>query len=73
MDWRVTLENQMRDIGQRAKSAAQSIQAASADQRTKALHAIARRVREATTAILAANATDVAAARANARAQAARP
>lgn len=53
------LESVMNALGARARAAAAAVREASADQRTAALRAIARRLREAAPAILAANAEDV--------------
>ena len=57
------LAPQMLALGQRARAAAKDVREASADQRTAALSAMARRLRDAAPAILAANAEDVARAR----------
>jgi glutamate-5-semialdehyde dehydrogenase len=53
------LQAQMLDMGVRARAAAAIVRDASAETRTAALLAIARRLREAAPAILAANAEDV--------------
>ncbi|MBL8537567.1 MAG: glutamate-5-semialdehyde dehydrogenase [Hyphomonadaceae bacterium] len=60
----MSLEKDMNALGQRARAAAKHVREASADARTAALHAMARRLREAASAVLAANADDVARARA---------
>jgi glutamate-5-semialdehyde dehydrogenase len=54
------LAAQMRDVGLRARAAAAAIRNASGETRTAALTAMAKRLREATPAILKANAADVA-------------
>jgi glutamate-5-semialdehyde dehydrogenase len=54
----------MLDLGQRARAAAKAVRDASAAARTKALAAMARRLREGAPTILLANAEDVARARA---------
>lgn len=55
----------MADLGARAKAAAKVLALASPDQKTLALTAMARAIREKANVILAANAEDVAAAKAN--------
>jgi glutamate-5-semialdehyde dehydrogenase len=59
------LEAQMLAMGARARTAAAAVRDASAEARTAALLATARRLREAAPAILAANAEDVTRGRAN--------
>jgi glutamate-5-semialdehyde dehydrogenase len=54
------LARQMHDIGQRAKAAARVLALAPAEQKTRALAAIAKAIRADTGAIIAANAEDVA-------------
>ncbi len=66
----MSLEKDMNALGQRARAAAKHVREASADARTAALHAMARRLREAAPAILAANADDVARARAGGQTEA---
>ncbi len=60
---------EMLSLGQRARAAAKAVRDASADQRTTALHAMARRLRDAAPAILTANAKDVDAARTSGKAE----
>ena len=54
------LEARMMEMGARARAAAAAVRSAPAAQRTKALHAIAARIRAAAHPILAANAADMA-------------
>ena len=61
------LETQMHEIGQRAREAARLVRDARSQTRTQSLSAMARHAREAAPAILAANAEDVASARADGR------
>lgn len=63
MDSASTLETEMRALGRAARAAAALVREASGEQRTAALTAMARQVRAAAPAILAANAGDVARAR----------
>ena len=58
------LSAQMLDIGRRARAAAKAVRDAAPETRTKALDAMARRLRQAAPQILAANDADVARARA---------
>jgi len=58
----VTLEADMLDMGQRARVAAATLRTASADQRSAAISAAAAAIRRCAPEILAANASDVAAA-----------
>lgn len=53
------LQTQMLDLGQRARTASALVRDASPETRTKALNAMAKRLREAASAILAANEEDV--------------
>lgn len=55
-----SLAADMRALGVRARAAAKAVRDASPETRTKALQAMARRLRESAPAILAANAADVA-------------
>lgn len=64
-----TLHDQMHALGVKARAAAKAVRDASADARTAALAAMARRLRDAAPIVLAANATDVDAARASGRAE----
>jgi glutamate-5-semialdehyde dehydrogenase len=59
-----SLAAEMRALGVRARAAAKAVRDASPETRTKALKAMARRLRESAPAILAANAADVARGRA---------
>jgi glutamate-5-semialdehyde dehydrogenase len=59
----VALAPQLLALGQRARAAAKGVRESRAGQRTAALHAMARRLRDAAPAILAANAEDVTRAR----------
>lgn len=59
----------MRDIGQRARAAARLVRDARSQTRTLSLSAMARHLRAAAPAILAANSEDVASARADGRAE----
>ncbi|MEQ1490366.1 MAG: gamma-glutamyl-phosphate reductase, partial [Terricaulis sp.] len=59
------LETEMLEIGRRARIAANTLRLASADQRTAALDAIARRLRAKAPAIAQANEADVATAKGN--------
>ncbi len=59
------LEAQMLEIGRRARAAGRAVRDADGAMRTAALEAMARRLRDATAAILRANAEDVARGRAN--------
>lgn len=59
----MTLEEQMRDLGHRARIAAAALAVADPTQRTAALVAMAERLRADASAIIAANAADVARAR----------
>jgi glutamate-5-semialdehyde dehydrogenase len=59
-----TLEAQMLEIGRRARRAASQLREAGGDSRTRALQAMAGRLRDAAPAILDANAQDVARAKA---------
>ncbi len=65
MDAELSLEHAMREIAAQARAAAKGVRDADGAQRTLALAAMARGLREAASAILAANAEDVAHARAN--------
>ncbi|MEQ1819486.1 MAG: glutamate-5-semialdehyde dehydrogenase [Terricaulis sp.] len=60
-----TLEEEMLEIGRRARDAADALRLASGDERTAALNAIATRLRARASAIAAVNETDVAAAERN--------
>jgi len=60
----LSLEQHMRDVGKRARDAARLVRDADGAQRTAALHAMANHLRAASANILAANADDVARARA---------
>lgn len=59
----LSLEALMLDLGRRARAAAAKVRDASPETRTAALKAIAKRIREAASEILAANAEDVASGR----------
>lgn len=63
------LDAAMRDLGRRARAAAKGVRDAEAAMRTAALNAMARKLRDAASAILAANAEDVARARENGQAE----
>ena len=59
----LSLDQQMRDLGARAREAARLVREAESAQRTAALHAMAKHLRVAAPTILAANAEDVTRAR----------
>ncbi len=65
-DAQLSLPSTMMDMGRAARSAADGLRLAGADTRTRALRAMAERLRAAAPAILNANAEDLAAARATA-------
>ena len=63
-DAQLSLASHMLDLGRAARAGAEALRLADAETRTRALKAMAGRIRTAETAILAANAEDLAAARA---------
>jgi len=63
-DAQLSLASHMLDLGRAARAGAEALRLADAETRTRALKAMARRIRAAETVILAANAEDLAAARA---------